>query len=184
MKKAHGMSSLLMAITAGAALSGLQVAAHASEAVENRQPPISPARARSLFTLHCAGCHQINGSGLPQAGVPSLQNTLAWFLGLPEGRAYLVQVPGARNATVTDAELAALTNWELQTFSKSILPTNFTPYTEAEVQVARRNPPADITAARGLILNALETAGKLPLDAKESLKVLLYANTSANVNKQ
>ena len=161
---------LLPCLAALAAMTGAAHAGHAAQPAAAAQAT-SPARARSLFILHCAGCHQVDGSGRPQGGVPSMHNTLGWFLGSPEGRAFLVQVPGARNAAVTDAQLAAMTNWELQTYSKDILPAAFTPYTEAEVSAARKHPPEDITAARVRIIDALEAAGKLPAEAKAALSV-------------
>jgi mono/diheme cytochrome c family protein len=130
---------------------------------------ISPARARSMFFLHCAGCHSIDGGGHPNVGVPSMRNTLGYFLGSPAGRALIVQVPGARNASISDAELAALTNWELMNFSKDQLPADFVPYTAAEVTQARPHPPLDVAVARSKILRDLHEGGKLPDEAYQAL---------------
>ena len=116
---------------------------------------VTPQRARSLYILHCAGCHQIDGSGTPAYGVPSMIDTLGQFERTAAGRAFLVQVPGARNASVTDAELAAMTNWALRTFSAATLPSDFKPYTAAEVTPLRANPPLDIAGARAAIVAAL-----------------------------
>lgn len=130
---------------------------------------ISQARAKSLFILQCAGCHRIDGSGQPGFGVPSMRNTLGYFVRSPEGRAFLVQVPGARNASITDAELAALTNWELLNFSKETLPSSFTPYTTKEVSQWRANPPSDVAVVRAKILHELQNMGTLPSDVYEQL---------------
>jgi mono/diheme cytochrome c family protein len=116
---------------------------------------VTPQRARSLYLLHCAGCHQIDGSGTPKFGVPSMIDTLGQFQRTPAGRAFLVQVPGARNANVSDAELAALTNWALRTFSSATLPAGFKPYTTAEVKRWRATPPLDIAGARAAVVAAL-----------------------------
>jgi len=130
---------------------------------------ISVAHARSLFLLRCAGCHQIDGAGHPQVGVPSMRNTLGYFPASAAGRAFLVQVPGARNAAITDAELAALTNWELQSFSKAQLPPDFIAYSEQEVRQSRANPPLDIAASRAAILRDLQEKGVLPHEAYQRL---------------
>lgn len=116
---------------------------------------ITPQRARSLFYLHCAGCHRFDGGGAPAFGVPSMVNTLGRYQLTARGRAYLVQVPGARNASVTDAELAAMTNWQMQAFSAATAPKDFKPYTTEEVRRWRHQPPADIAAARAEILAEL-----------------------------
>lgn len=135
------------------------------------QPPqaISPAQAKSLFVLHCAGCHQLDGSGHPNSGVPSMRK-MGYFLRSTAGRAFLVQVPGARNATINDAELTALTNWQLQNFSQESLPVDFVPYTTDEVSRWRAHPPLDVMDARTRILQDLQTDGHLPASAMEQLK--------------
>lgn len=132
---------------------------HAAQA---EQPAISTARAKSLYILHCAGCHQMDGSGQPHAGIPTMRDTLGYFLLTPAGRALLVQVPGARNATVSDAELAALTNWQLAAFSPGSVPPGSPPYTEEEVSRLRGNPPQDVMAARRAVLQTLHEQQRLP----------------------
>jgi mono/diheme cytochrome c family protein len=122
---------------------------------EGADGAVTPQRARSLYLLHCAGCHQVDGSGTPKFGVPSMIDTLGQFQRTAAGRAFLVQVPGARNANVSDAELAALTNWTLRTFSAGTLPAEFKPYTTAEVKRWRANPPLDIAGARATVVAAL-----------------------------
>lgn len=112
---------------------------------------ITPLRARTLFRLYCSGCHQTDGSGSPEFGVPSMRGTLGYFPRTPAGRAFLVQAPGARNAHVTDAELAALTNWALGEFSSQTMPADFQPYTADEVRRWRANPPLDVTGTRNTI---------------------------------
>ncbi|MES2259351.1 MAG: cytochrome C [Pseudomonadota bacterium] len=113
---------------------------------------ISPQRARSLYLLHCSGCHQPDGSGSPAFGVPTMRGSLGHFQNTPAGRAFLVQAPGARNAHISDAELAALTNWQLLQFAPATLPPNFKPYTAEEVSRWRANPPLDVAAARAAIV--------------------------------
>lgn len=134
---------LLCALAHGAAAAG--------------EPTISPQRARSLYLLNCAGCHQIDGSGSPRYGVPDMRNLLGKFQQSAAGRAFLVQAPGARNAHVSDAELAALTNWTLLAFSPATLPADYRPYTAAEVGRWRANPPLDVAGARAAIVSHFST---------------------------
>jgi mono/diheme cytochrome c family protein len=77
------------------------------------------------------GCHTPDGSGEP-GRVPSIKETLVPFALNPNGRRFLIQVPGASQSTLTDAELAALLNWMVQNLSV-IKPARFTRFTEAEV---------------------------------------------------
>jgi len=143
----------------GYLLSGMAVAQ-----ADETKPASAYAHARSQFILYCSGCHQADGAGHPNVGIPSMQNTLGNFVRSPAGRAFLVQVPGARNATVSDAELAELTNWELQTFSKKTLPENYQPYTSAEVTQARSAPPSDIPRARAQIIKDLQSKNLIAED--------------------
>jgi mono/diheme cytochrome c family protein len=115
---------------------------------------ITPARAQSLFVQHCAGCHQLDGSGAPAHGVPSMLGLIGHFQRTEAGRAFLVQAPGARNASISDAELAALTNWEIAAFAQASMPARFIPYSGEEVHRWRSDPPLDVAAARAAIVRA------------------------------
>lgn len=155
-------AQLVLAVALWLAASGTWAGSTASQAASHVKTDdaqtITPERARSLFYLHCAGCHRFDGSGTPAFGVPSMVNTLGRYQLTARGRAYLVQVPGARNANVTDAELAAMTNWQMQAFSAATTPKDFKPYTTEEVRRWRHNPPADIAGARAEILAELPVA--------------------------
>ena len=120
--------------------------------------PVSVERARGLYMLHCAGCHRPDGGGAPAFGVPTMINTLGHFQRTVAGRAFLLQVPGARNASVTDAELAALTNWAVKQFSAPTLPADFVPYTAAEAAHWRSNAPLDIAGVRAAVVEGLPVA--------------------------
>lgn len=123
-------------------VAGLCLMAAAAAALAEGPPP------GTLFLLHCAGCHGMDGAGHPEAGVPDMRHTLGRFLQQPAGRAFLVQVPGVNNAGLSDAQIAAVTNWQIQRFAAGSAPVGWAPYTAAEVAAARRQRPADIAAAR------------------------------------
>ena len=77
--------------------------------------PAAATDAESNYLLHCAGCHLVDGSGVPDK-VPSLKGNLGWLAARDEGRDYLARVPGASQAPITDAELADVINWLLVEF--------------------------------------------------------------------
>jgi cytochrome c2 len=110
--------------------------------------------AREHYMLHCQGCHLADATGR-EPYVPNMVNRIGRFVAVPGGRAYLVQVPGTANASLTDAEIAALLNWVLREFSAATLPADFQPYTAAEVAGYRGTRPVDILARRRTLLAAL-----------------------------
>jgi len=99
------------------------------------------------YVLHCSGCHQQDGAGVPGV-VPPLSG-LAPFLATPEGRAYLVRVPGVAQAALDDERLAALLNWVMREVSgRAPDPA----YAAAEVHALRADPLRDAPAAREAVL--------------------------------
>ena len=70
---------------------------------------------RSDYLLHCGGCHLEDGSGTPPE-VPDLRKDIDWLAKSPEGRSYLTRVPGASQVPISDARLAAVFNWILETY--------------------------------------------------------------------
>jgi len=108
------------------------------------------------YTLHCQGCHLADGTASADK-VPALAGSVAQFLRVPEGRAFLVRVPGVANAQLADADLAALLDWTLRRFDAANLPADFVPYTADEVHRLRAEPLVDIAPARRRLLDAIES---------------------------
>jgi len=106
---------------------------------------------RVLFMLHCQGCHRPDGSGLPGA-VPALGGSLARFLAVPGGRAYLVQVPGSATSPLDSAELAALLNWMVVRFGPAAEAREAAPYASEEVARLRARPLVEVAATRRALL--------------------------------
>lgn len=144
-----GLKPLLRA----AAVAGLV----AASALAVAQPAAS--NPRTLFVLHCAGCHAMDASGVPDKGVPTMRGALGHFMHLPEGRAFLVQVPGVNNAGLSDDQIALLTNWTVRQFSADTAPAGWLPYTAAEVAQARAQRPADVMRARAELVARLQRDG-------------------------
>jgi cytochrome c553 len=116
------------------------------------------------YLLHCVGCHREDGSGSRRNAVPDLRGSVGHFLTTAAGRAYLVQVAGAAQAPLSDADLAELVNWLVTTFAGDSLPASFTPYAPREVEALRAMRPADLDGLRGRIAHALRADGRRVAD--------------------
>ena len=102
------------------------------------------------YALNCQGCHRADGTGTPGT-VPALAGSVAKFLKVPGGREYLSRVPGAAQAPLDDAALAAVLNWMLERFDQADVPADFRPYTADEVGRLRADPLTEVTTRRALI---------------------------------
>lgn len=111
------------------------------------------------YSLYCMGCHQADGSGSPDNGIPNMRDEVGHFLRLPEGRAYLSQVPGTLNTPLDDAQTAALLNWVMKNIGRSSVPADFQPYTAADVARYRATIPNDIPQTRVRLVERLHRAG-------------------------
>jgi len=112
-------------------------------------------RARVNYMLNCQGCHGANANGNDAADVPRMNGFVGNFLRVPEGRAYLVQVPGSANASIDDANLAELLNWMIPYFSRDEMPDDFTPYTGREITALRSSPEEDVLGKRRKLIGAI-----------------------------
>jgi mono/diheme cytochrome c family protein len=111
------------------------------------------------YLLHCAGCHLPDGSGSKPNDVPTLHGIPGHFARIPEGRAFLTQVPGIAYSPLSNAEVAEILNWMLLEYSKDTLPADFMPFTTAEVARLRAERPAEIFKVRESVLNRLQELG-------------------------
>ena len=116
-------------------------------------------RARTNYVLHCSGCHQQDGSGSAENGIPNMRGMVGHFLRLPEGRAFLVQVPGTSQSALDDAQVAELLNWMVAAVSRSEVPPDFVPYTGEEVTRWRAHRLNDAAATRMAIVERLRSMG-------------------------
>jgi mono/diheme cytochrome c family protein len=114
---------------------------------------------RQYYVLNCAGCHQFDGTGSKPHEIPNMRGVVGNFLRLPEGRAFLVRVPGTSNSRLTDAQIATMLNWLVHEFSPAQVPPDFKPYTTDEVTRLRRAPLDDVAATRAAIVKKLGAMG-------------------------
>ncbi len=110
------------------------------------------------FSRNCQGCHRADGMGAPGA-VPRLQRFVGYFTHLPEGREFLIRLPGIALAPIDDERLADVVNFTLRTFSPRELPADFRPYSAEEVGRLRKDLLVDIEATRERLVHELQTAG-------------------------
>ena len=103
------------------------------------------------YVLHCQGCHQAGGVGLP-GSVPQLKDSVARFAAIPGGREYLSRVPGVAQSQLDDAAIAALLNWMLPYFDADHVPAGFVPFTAAEVGPLRKKPLVGASSVRASLL--------------------------------
>ena len=104
--------------------------------------PFAHADPQVDYLLHCSGCHMPDGTGLASV-VPTLHDVIGRMVTEPEGRSYIVRVPGVSQAPINDEKLTEVLNWMLTEFSSDTLPQNFKPFTVKEVKRARSQLLAD-----------------------------------------
>jgi mono/diheme cytochrome c family protein len=139
----------------GVAILAAALLAAASPAAE----AVSAGTPRLDYLLHCSGCHGPTGAGVPSRGIPRLRGEVAKFLWVPEGRAYLAQVPGVRNANLDDAEVARLLSWLPGAMDPDHLPLEPAPFSAEEVSTLRRSAQGDVLARRAAVGDLLAAQG-------------------------
>jgi mono/diheme cytochrome c family protein len=113
------------------------------------------------YMLYCMGCHGAEAQGVP-GKVPPLAHALADYMRTPEGRNYVLRVPGAASSVLSDAQLAAVLNWIAVRFSATQLPSDVPWFTLDEVSRVRHTPLADVLATRREVVRLLAASGDAP----------------------
>ena len=116
----------------------------------------------TTYAANCAGCHGHSGRSVGE--IPTLVDRIGYFARIPEGRAYLVQVPNVAMSAIRDEDLAEMLNWLLYTYSGRQLPGDFRAYTGAEVSELRKARIIPWVRRKELI-QALLAAGQIPSSA-------------------
>lgn len=118
-----------------------------------------PLSARANYILRCTGCHGLEGAGSEIGGIPDFRGYVGAFSRTGDGRTYLMHVPGVVNSSLTNAEIAAVMNYVMQTFGEKSLPGDFKPFTVEEVDALRAQPVEDVVSYRRDVVKALTAAG-------------------------
>ncbi len=145
-----GAPKLLLVLALSLALAGTALAE------TDRVTPVQEDYARN-----CQGCHRADGMGA-FGSVPRLRGFVGLFTQLPEGRDYLIRVPGVVWAMLDDERLTRLMNWLLATYSPEELAPDFRPYSVDEIRRARKRPLADVQQVRARLIVELQRRGLVP----------------------
>lgn len=113
------------------------------------------------YTLNCAGCHRVDGSGTPgySSQIPDLRNSLGSFTHTRAGRDYLIRVPGSVDSLLSNGELANVLNYMVARFDPELAGPDFKPFTANEIGAVRRRPYEDVRRARLEVARALADEG-------------------------
>ncbi len=155
----HGSCALVLYCAAGStwADGGTNVPDAVTRQSGLRVTPMS--RPSQLYAANCQGCHGERGVSVPE--IPPLAGRIGYFVRIPAGRDYLLQVPNVALNPNSDAAIAEIMNWALTTFSRAQLPADFQPYTAEEVGRLRRTR-IDVAARRRQVIEQLVALHEIP----------------------
>ncbi|MBE0579558.1 hypothetical protein [Devosia sp.] len=114
---------------------------------------------KASFILKCAGCHLSDGTGMPGSGIPDFVGKVGVFAALPEGRAYLLHVPGVIGSSLSDAQIAEVLNYIMDTWAGASLPADYRPFEAAEVSALRQQNVGNAVKFRRIVVDKLEAMG-------------------------
>jgi mono/diheme cytochrome c family protein len=121
--------------------------------------PASAASPQINYALRCSGCHTSEGVSPPLGRIPPLKGAVGHLTLLPEGRRYIVNVPGIHNSGLGAEDTAALLNWMVATYGEASTPPDFAPFTGAEVARWRAAAPDDVMVLRAEVRALLAARG-------------------------
>ena len=116
-------------------------------------------RAARIYAENCQGCHGATGVSVTE--IPTLAGRIGYFVRIPEGRRYLMQVPNVALNPSSDEDIANMMNWLLATYSREQLPADFRPYSAEEVGELRK-VRIDVAADRRRVIAQLVAVKQLP----------------------
>ena len=115
------------------------------------------------YMLQCSGCHRFDGLGAENRGIPSFVNSIGLFSRIPEGRAYMIRVPGASQSQINNDELALVLNWIVAKYSPEEYESdNYRPFTASEVGASRPYRFDDVAQERRKLEQLLDEKGLQP----------------------
>jgi hypothetical protein len=118
------------------------------------------------YQLRCMGCHLADGSGQP-GRVPSIRRSLVLFSASPEGRDYVVRVPGVAQSPLSDEDTASLLNWMARNLSDFAVPRDFADYSAAEIHGLRDRPLVRVSRIRARLWKAAAVKAHLPVPKRD-----------------
>lgn len=116
--------------------------------------------ARSNYVLRCSGCHGLEGAGSLKGGIPDLRDFVGAFAADPDGRTYVVSVPGVRNSNLSPNETAAVLNYVMANFAGASAVATAPPFTAAEVMEREALAVTDVVGLRRAVAARLRAEGR------------------------
>ena len=110
--------------------------------------------ARGNYVLLCSGCHGIGGAGSAAGGIPSFHDSVGKIAATDRGRTYMMHVPGVVSNALSDAGIAGVMTYILETWGAGAAP-----FTPEEVTLRRARPVPDVVAERREIAAELAARG-------------------------
>lgn len=139
---------MLAIATLGAVAAAGLAFAEGNAPVRPPPPGVEDARrAKSDYLLNCMGCHGETGVGF-HPNVPSMRGPMAKFARTPDGRAYLMRIPGVTQTSLTPERVAEVLNWSLHEFNSAADVAGIRPFTADEIAAARKQPLLEVVETR------------------------------------
>jgi len=120
--------------------------------------PASAQTARTLYLLKCSGCHRADGQGAADAGVPPFPGFISNLAKDPDGRIYMLHVPGVAASGLSDADLTSVLNYILDKWSATP-EDGIKRFTPQEVAGLRAVGVNDIVSYRRTLVARLRKSG-------------------------
>lgn len=112
--------------------------------------------ARANYVLLCSGCHNVSGLGSEEGGIPAFPGSVGKIAAFDRGRTYMMHVPGVVSNSMSNAEIAAVMNYILDTWAPE---AGAAPFTAEEVTARRKLPIPDIVVERREVTEELAAKG-------------------------
>ena len=113
---------------------------------------------KSLYILKCSGCHRVDGTGAPEAGIPPFPGFIAPLAGNAEGRVYIAHVPGIVGSRLSNEQLSDVLNYVIDEWSGEDS-TDTPRFTAEELAELREVPVTNIVEYRRDVVTQLTEAG-------------------------
>ena len=112
-----------------------------------------------LYRLHCSRCHGFDSEGSKLGCIPPFSGIVGHFAGTPDGRLYLVRVPGVANAALPGSETAGLLNYVLRNWGRREIAPGARNFTAEEARELRDVRVDDVAALRPTLAATLAKHG-------------------------
>jgi len=120
--------------------------------------------AKSLYILKCSGCHGIDGTGAPTAGIPPFPGFIAALARHAEGRIYIAHVPGVVGSRLSNEQLVKVLNYVIDEWSGEEATSPTPRFTVEEFARLRAVPVTNVVEYRRDVIAQLKESGEPTAD--------------------